>query len=230
MRDAMPGRLSFDRVAAIYDETRGLAPRAMARVLAVLVDQLQGKRVLEVGVGTGRYAVPLQKSGIRGRGAPSLRVGIVRCRHHEPCAPPNSGLAGCTERNRARHAGVVLHGHRAFGPRRLDQTRIRHARQERRARLVSSRVPREGLAGTPETGLHHAGRAVPRDPPRGLSLGGTGSADVLVTMGRPRGDSPRCDGTPPSQMEGERVPALLPIEVTFWRSERLPEIAKAQRS
>src|SRR3989442_10474040 len=37
----------------------------MARVLAVLVDQLQGNRVLEVGVGTGRYAVPLQKSGVR---------------------------------------------------------------------------------------------------------------------------------------------------------------------
>src|SRR2546426_9750883 len=37
----------------------------MARVLAVLVDELRGKRVLEVGVGTGRYAVPLQKSGIR---------------------------------------------------------------------------------------------------------------------------------------------------------------------
>src|SRR3989475_1307023 len=61
----MPGRLSFDRVAAIYDETRSLAPRAMARVLAVLVDELHGKRVLEIGVGTGRYAVPLQKSGIR---------------------------------------------------------------------------------------------------------------------------------------------------------------------
>src|SRR5437667_3660782 len=65
MRDAMPGRLSFDRVAAIYDETRSLAPRAMSRVLSVLVDELHGKRVLEVGVGTGRYAVPLQKSGIR---------------------------------------------------------------------------------------------------------------------------------------------------------------------
>src|SRR5438128_2316978 len=61
----MPGRLSFDRVAAIYDETRSLAPRAMARVLAALVDELHGKRVLEIGVGTGRYAVPLQKSGIR---------------------------------------------------------------------------------------------------------------------------------------------------------------------
>src|SRR5437667_368723 len=36
MRDAMPGRLSFDRVAAIYDETRGLAPRARSAVLAVV--------------------------------------------------------------------------------------------------------------------------------------------------------------------------------------------------
>jgi ubiquinone/menaquinone biosynthesis C-methylase UbiE len=61
----MPRRLSFDRVATIYDETRGLSPRAMSRVLGVLVEELRGKRVLEVGVGTGRYAVPLQKSGIR---------------------------------------------------------------------------------------------------------------------------------------------------------------------
>jgi len=61
----MPTRLSFDRVAMIYDETRGLAPRAMTRLLAVLVDEFQRKRVLEVGVGTGRYAVPLQKSGVR---------------------------------------------------------------------------------------------------------------------------------------------------------------------
>ncbi len=60
----MPGRLSFDRVATIYDETRGLPPRILSRVLGVLVDELRGKRVLEVGVGTGRFAVPLQKSGI----------------------------------------------------------------------------------------------------------------------------------------------------------------------
>lgn len=60
----MPSWLSFDRVATVYDATRSLAPRTMARVLAVLVDELRGKRVLEVGVGTGRYAVPLQKSGI----------------------------------------------------------------------------------------------------------------------------------------------------------------------
>ncbi len=60
----MPDRLSFDRVAPIYDETRGLPPRILSRILGVLVDELRGKRVLEVGVGTGRFAVPLQKSGI----------------------------------------------------------------------------------------------------------------------------------------------------------------------
>jgi SAM-dependent methyltransferase len=61
----MPLRLSFDRVASIYDETRGLSPKVLSHVLGILVDQLQGKKALEVGVGTGRYAVPLQKSGIQ---------------------------------------------------------------------------------------------------------------------------------------------------------------------
>jgi SAM-dependent methyltransferase len=60
----MPVRLSFDRVAASYDETRAPSPKVMSHVLGILVDQLQGKKVLEVGVGTGRYAVPLQKSGL----------------------------------------------------------------------------------------------------------------------------------------------------------------------
>ncbi len=60
----MPVRLSFDRVAATYDETRALSPKVMSHVLGILLDQLLGKSVLEVGVGTGRYAVPLQKSGI----------------------------------------------------------------------------------------------------------------------------------------------------------------------
>lgn len=60
----MPVRLSFDRVAAIYDETRALAPKVMSRILGTLLDQVLGKSVLEIGVGTGRYAVPLQKSGI----------------------------------------------------------------------------------------------------------------------------------------------------------------------
>jgi SAM-dependent methyltransferase len=74
----MPNRLSFDRVATVYDETRGLSPRAMTRVLGVLVEELRGKRVLEVGVGTGRYAVPLQKSGIRVVGVDISRHFVAR--------------------------------------------------------------------------------------------------------------------------------------------------------
>src|SRR5439155_4011909 len=76
MLRTVPGRLSFDRVATIYDETRSLAPRAMARLLAVLVDELHRKLVLEIGVGTGRYAVPLQKSGIRVVGVDISRLMI----------------------------------------------------------------------------------------------------------------------------------------------------------
>ena len=60
----MPARLPFDRIATIYDETRGLPPKLNARLLHVLVEELHGKRVLEVGVGTGRFAVPLQKCGV----------------------------------------------------------------------------------------------------------------------------------------------------------------------
>jgi len=61
----MAERISFDRVAAVYDETRGLPPTPLAKAIGVLAEDLQGKTVLEIGVGTGRYAVPLQKSGIR---------------------------------------------------------------------------------------------------------------------------------------------------------------------
>ncbi len=61
----MAGPVGFDRVADVYDETRGLPPTVLAKAVGVLAESLQGRRVLEVGVGTGRYAVPLQKSGIR---------------------------------------------------------------------------------------------------------------------------------------------------------------------
>ncbi len=61
----MAGPVDFDRVADVYDETRGLPPMILAKAVGVLAERLQGRRVLEVGVGTGRYAVPLQKSGVR---------------------------------------------------------------------------------------------------------------------------------------------------------------------
>jgi SAM-dependent methyltransferase len=60
---------SFDRVAAIYDETRSAPPEIAAAVTRALLDALRGvapsPRLLEVGIGTGRIAVPLAEAGVR---------------------------------------------------------------------------------------------------------------------------------------------------------------------
>lgn len=58
--------VSFDRIAEIYDETRGLPLDVMEEVLAALSKELDKEGlVLDAGVGTGRYAQPLQAKGYR---------------------------------------------------------------------------------------------------------------------------------------------------------------------
>jgi ubiquinone/menaquinone biosynthesis C-methylase UbiE len=52
--------ISFDRAADFYDRTRALPPEIQAKVTALLVAELDGRgAVLELGVGTGRMALPL---------------------------------------------------------------------------------------------------------------------------------------------------------------------------
>jgi ubiquinone/menaquinone biosynthesis C-methylase UbiE len=65
---AAPGQGSvvFERATDAYDRTRGLPPEAMEQVLAFLAAELEGHQpCLEVGVGTGRIALPLAERGIR---------------------------------------------------------------------------------------------------------------------------------------------------------------------
>lgn len=52
--------IAFDRAADYYDETRGFPPEEAAHIGAFVAEQLppQG-RVLEIGVGTGRVALPV---------------------------------------------------------------------------------------------------------------------------------------------------------------------------
>ena len=65
----MPELKSFDRVAEVYDETRGLPPEAEAAIGAGIARELRdvaaAPRLLEVGIGTGRIAVPLAAEGVR---------------------------------------------------------------------------------------------------------------------------------------------------------------------
>lgn len=56
--------LSFDRAASYYDQTRDLPePVAAQGIPAILALAGVGARILEVGAGTGRIAVPLLKLG-----------------------------------------------------------------------------------------------------------------------------------------------------------------------
>jgi SAM-dependent methyltransferase len=60
---------SFDRVADVYDATRGLPPEAEQAITAAILQELRAvsavPRLLEVGIGTGRIAVPLAAAGVR---------------------------------------------------------------------------------------------------------------------------------------------------------------------
>lgn len=60
---------SFDRVAAVYDQTRGLPEHIAGEIADGIAATLRGisraPRLLEVGIGTGRMAVPLAARGVR---------------------------------------------------------------------------------------------------------------------------------------------------------------------
>jgi SAM-dependent methyltransferase len=61
-----PGRsVSFDRAAGFYDRTRALDPAVAAAQTAMLADHLATAPgpALEIGVGTGRIALPLAEAG-----------------------------------------------------------------------------------------------------------------------------------------------------------------------
>jgi SAM-dependent methyltransferase len=55
----------FDRVADIYDKTRGYSSQSMEKVIDALKRELEGStRALDIGMGTGRFSEPLQRAGI----------------------------------------------------------------------------------------------------------------------------------------------------------------------
>lgn len=56
--------ISFDRIADRFDATRGYPENVMEDILRALASALPGKgRILDAGVGTGRFAAPLQARG-----------------------------------------------------------------------------------------------------------------------------------------------------------------------
>jgi SAM-dependent methyltransferase len=73
------GSISFDDAAGFYDKTRALSPDAAERVTDLLMSELDGRhRVLEIGVGTGRIALPLVAKGVSMVGVDLARNMLVR--------------------------------------------------------------------------------------------------------------------------------------------------------
>lgn len=64
--------IAFDQAVGYYDQTRGIPPRIeqwMVGAVHDLIDVAPGARLLEIGVGTGRIALPLARRGYRYTGA-----------------------------------------------------------------------------------------------------------------------------------------------------------------
>ncbi len=60
----MIGRVSFDRIADRYDETRSLPKDIMEQVVDALEMVVDSRKpILDIGVGTGRFGLPLQVRG-----------------------------------------------------------------------------------------------------------------------------------------------------------------------
>jgi ubiquinone/menaquinone biosynthesis C-methylase UbiE len=57
--------ISFDRAASFYDKTRGLPQQEWDQLTDLLTAELGAARTLEIGVGTGRIALPLHHRGVR---------------------------------------------------------------------------------------------------------------------------------------------------------------------
>lgn len=58
------GSICFDRAASFYDKTRSLEAGTAQRIQALLRDEIGERRCLEIGVGTGRIALPLSEAGV----------------------------------------------------------------------------------------------------------------------------------------------------------------------
>jgi SAM-dependent methyltransferase len=57
--------VNFDRAAGYYDATRALPVTTMAQLTGLLAAELAGRQpCMEIGVGTGRFALPLREAGI----------------------------------------------------------------------------------------------------------------------------------------------------------------------
>ena len=75
-----PASNPFERIAPVYDATREPFEPEVAEALLRRVRSVPGATLLEVGVGTGRVAIPLERHGLPVTGVDSAFEMLVRAR------------------------------------------------------------------------------------------------------------------------------------------------------
>lgn len=73
----MERAVSFDRVATEYEASRALPPELQLFAVAAIRREVGDDALLDVGVGTGRYALDLQRAGVRLTGC-DVSAGMLR--------------------------------------------------------------------------------------------------------------------------------------------------------
>ncbi len=97
--------ISFDRAAPYYDRTRALDQATLARLVPMVAAELAGDgRVLEIGIGTGRIALPLIGEGLNVVGVDISREMLARLRENAHGLPPPVAIADATRLPFADHA------------------------------------------------------------------------------------------------------------------------------
>jgi len=79
----MSGSISFDPVADRYDDTRGYSAEVAERIATGLMrvgPVAAGSRLLEIGIGTGRIALPLLRNGVNIAGVDISLLMVERLR------------------------------------------------------------------------------------------------------------------------------------------------------
>ena len=86
--------ISFDRAASYYDRTRALSEESLSQLIPMVAAELSGAgRVLEVGVGTGRIALPLARQGVNITGVDISREMLDRLRMNADGKAPAIAIA-----------------------------------------------------------------------------------------------------------------------------------------
>ena len=93
----MSESVSFDRAAGYYDRTRDVPDELMARLIPALMAELPREgTTLEVGIGTGRIALPLARQGVRLVGVDLSREMLRRLVVNADGSPPAVARADAT--------------------------------------------------------------------------------------------------------------------------------------